>query len=184
MVDSAFSVNVATVMHKPGTMRELELDVTVPERIGEGMLYFERGTDLEIDLRLETLVDGILATADVHGTLTGQCSRCLDDISQDWDGHIAELFGYELDDSIEYAITDDRVDLEGPIRDAVVLDLPFQPLCREDCFGLDPATGEKLTEAPADPRPEVDPRWAALQGLLPDAAADSAPLESGTSNEN
>ncbi|MFD2674712.1 YceD family protein [Gulosibacter bifidus] len=179
MVDSAFSVNVATIMHKPGTMRELELDVVVPERIGEGMLYFDRGAELEIDLRLETLVDGILATADVHGTLTGQCSRCLDDIAQEWDGHIAELYGYELDESIEYAITDDRIDLEGPIRDAVVLELPFQPLCAEDCYGLDPETGEKRTAPAAEPTPELDPRWAALEGLLSnndgDALTDAAP---------
>lgn len=160
-------------MHKPGSMRELEFDVTVPERIGEGMLYFDRGAELEIDLRLETLVDGILATADVRGTLTGQCSRCLDEIAADWNGHVAELFGYELDESIEYAITDDRIDLEGPVRDAVVLDLPFQPLCREDCYGLDPETGEKRTAPAPEPEAEPDPRWAALEGLLSDDQRES-----------
>lgn len=173
MADSPFFVTVATIMQKPGSMCELELDVVVPERIGEGMLYFDKGAELEVDLRLETLVDGILATADIRGTLTGQCSRCLEGIEREWSGHIAELYGYELDESIEYAIVDDRIDLEGPIRDAVVLELPFNPLCREDCYGIDPETGEKRTEPAPEPQAEPDPRWAALEGLLRDDEKDA-----------
>jgi len=48
----------------------------------------------------------------------------------------------------------------------VVLALPFQPVCREDCPGLDPETGEKRTSSSEGPaREEVDPRWAALEGF-------------------
>ncbi|MFD2757950.1 YceD family protein [Gulosibacter faecalis] len=175
MAASPYEVNVATIMHKPGSMREFELDVTVPERIGEGMLYFDKGAELEVDLKLETLVDGILATADVRGTLTGNCSRCLTPLEEDWSGHVAEMFGYQADESLEYALDGDMINLEGPIRDAVVLDLPFQPLCEPDCLGLDPATGERLTEPlPEDDEP-IDPRWAQLEQLLRDDA------ESGSS---
>jgi uncharacterized protein len=45
-----------------------------------------------------------------------------------------------------YTVVDDSLDLEGIIRDAVVLDLPFQPVCKPECYGLDPQTGEKRTE--------------------------------------
>jgi len=165
MAASPYEVNVATIMHKPGSMRELELDVVVPERIGEGMLYFDKGAELEVDLRLETLVDGILATADVRGTLTGNCSRCLQPLEEEWSGHVAEMFGYQADESLEYALDGDVVNLEGPIRDAVVLDLPFQPLCEPGCLGLDPVTGEKLTEPLPEVAEEVDPRWAQLEQL-------------------
>jgi uncharacterized protein len=49
----------------------------------------------------------------------------------------------------------------------VVLDLPFQPVCQPDCFGLDQATGEKRTEPWTGPEPEaLDPRWQALSELL------------------
>lgn len=168
MAASPYEVNVATIMGKPGSMRELELEVAVPERIGVGMLYFEAGAQLEVALRLETLVDGILATADVRGTLTGSCSRCLQPLEEQWSGHIAEMFGYQADESLEYAVVDDRINLEGPIRDAVVLDLPFQPLCSPDCLGLDPQTGQKLTEPLADAPAEIDPRWSKLEQLLRD----------------
>ncbi|MGO1543997.1 MAG: YceD family protein [Gulosibacter sp.] len=166
MTTSPYAVNVATIVNRPGTMRELELDVTVPERIGEGMIYFDRGAVLEIDLRLETLMDGILATADVSGTLTGNCSRCLQDLSQSWSGTVTELYSYEPEESVEYVIKQDLLDLEGPIRDAVVLELPFQPLCEPGCLGLDPDTGEKLTEPLPEPEESTDPRWDKLRDLL------------------
>ena len=170
MPTSPYVVNVSPLIQKPGMMRELELDITVPERIGEGLLYFDRGAELELDLRLESLHDGILATADVRGTLTGQCGRCLQDISEPWSGRFAELFGLQADESLVYAVEEEAVDLEGPLRDTVVLDLPFQPLCDPDCLGLDPATGEKLTEPLPEPEPPIDPRWAQLQQLLDDPA--------------
>jgi uncharacterized protein len=51
----------------------------------------------------------------------------------------------------------------------VVLSLPFQPVCREDCPGLDPETGEKLADNPdRKPREVLDPRWSALEGLRSD----------------
>lgn len=175
MTTSPYAVNVATLINRPGTMRELELDVTVPERIGEGMLYFDKGAVLEIDLRLESLVDGVLATAEVSGTLTGQCSRCLQDLAEPWSGTVTELYSFEKDESVEYLVKDDLLDLEGPIRDAVVLELPFQPLCEPGCLGLDPETGEKLTEPRPEPEAEIDPRWEQLKGLLEsdEAAADT-----------
>jgi len=52
------------------------------------------------------------------------------------------------------------------LRDEVVLDLPFQPLCREDCAGLCTVCGVNLNDHP-DHEHEVvgDPRWEALRGL-------------------
>ena len=59
------------------------------------------------------------------------------------------------------------MDLEPPLRDAVVLALPFQPVCRLDCPGLDPESGAvRDAEAAAVPAAQLDPRWAALAGLL------------------
>jgi uncharacterized protein len=60
------------------------------------------------------------------------------------------------------------VDCEQLVRDAVVLELPFQPLCDEDCLGLDPETGEKLAEPRSTTSQDIDPRWAALEALVSD----------------
>ncbi len=55
----------------------------------------------------------------------------------------------------------------------MVLALPFQPVCRPDCPGLDPVTGERLADIGEQRAHEVlDPRWAALSAFT---QSDSAP---------
>ena len=44
----------------------------------------------------------------------------------------------------------DLIDLEPVVRDAVVLALPVNPLCREDCPGLCPECGVPWDDLPAD----------------------------------
>ena len=57
----------------------------------------------------------------------------------------------------------DLIDLEPALRDAVVLALPTNPLCRDDCPGLCPECGAHWDDLPADhSHQQVDPRWAAL----------------------
>ena len=60
----------------------------------------------------------------------------------------------------------DLIDLEPVLRDAVVLALPLRPLCRDDCPGLCAECGARLADDPDHGHETVDPRWAALQGLM------------------
>jgi len=180
---SPYVVNVATIIGKPGSMRELELALTVPDRIGEGLMYVPEGSPLDVKVRLETLHDGILATAEVVADAEGTCARCLAPIEETLRVDFAELFAYSRGEDLEYEVHDDTVDLEPPIRDAVVLALPFQPLDRPDCPGLDPATGEKLTEPLPEEAAEVDPRWAALASFETSAPPREEPAATGHSEE-
>ncbi len=60
----------------------------------------------------------------------------------------------------------DQVDLELVSREAILLDLPLAPLCREDCAGLCPTCGIDLNEGACDCAPSTaDPRWSALDAL-------------------
>ncbi len=157
---------VRDLMQRPGEMREQQLTVSVPEQFGEGLVAVRAGSTLEIDLRLESVHEGILATAEVDGTADGECGRCLIDIAQPVEVEFQELFAYHSGEAFEYEVQDDHVDLEPLIRDAVVLALPFQPVCRPDCPGLDPETGLRLADHPELDTPEhADPRWAALAGF-------------------
>ncbi|WBU39195.1 YceD family protein [Homoserinibacter sp. YIM 151385] len=154
-------------------MRELELELTAPEQIGEAVAVVREGEPVRIDLRLESLHDGILVTADVRTTARGECVRCLDPVELPVRVDIQELFGYSVDEALDYQVRDDHVDLEPVVRDAVVLSLPFQPVCRPDCAGLDPETGEKLAPGTTPQQREVmDPRWAALEGFEADTTTD------------
>ncbi|KAB1659720.1 DUF177 domain-containing protein [Pseudoclavibacter chungangensis] len=153
-------------------MRELELDLPVAEHIGEGLIAVPEGSTAHVDVRLESLHDGILASGDARVELAGECSRCLEPITDELEVDFAELFAYARDEAYEYVVEADHVDLEPAVRDAVVLALPFQPVCRPDCLGLDPATGEKLQQPLPDRAEPTDPRWAALTQF---DASDSAP---------
>ena len=160
-----FSVNVIDVSHRIGEDREVRLDETLSERWGEGMAYIEKGDVVGVDLRLEGLHDGILVSADIDATASGECVRCLDPVSIPIQVEFQELFAYSPTEELEFSVHDNHVNCEQLVRDAVVLALPFQPLCDEDCLGLDPATGEKLTEPRTHNADSIDPRWAALEAL-------------------
>ncbi len=70
------------------------------------------------------------------------------------------------DDGEIHRLDGDLLDLEQAVRDAVVLALVAQPLCREDCQGLCSMCGERLGDTGSDHRHEAnDPRWAALGAL-------------------
>jgi len=165
---SPYVVNVRDLVHRPGEMRERELDFAVPEKLGEGAAAVRAGEPLHLELRLEGLHDGILVSAEVDTVAHGECVRCLDPVEIDVEVEFQELFAYSEDEAFDFAIRDDHVNLESVVRDAVVLALPFQPVCRPDCPGLDPVTGEKLPDgAERQSREVLDPRWAALEGFQP-----------------
>jgi uncharacterized protein len=135
---SPFSISVFDLIRRPGEMREFERDVVLDERLGNAVIAVDKGTAVQADVRLESLHDGILVSAQVDSTATGECVRCLIDVALPVEVEIQEVFAYDEDEAFEYRVQDDHVDLEPVIRDAVVLSLPFQPVCQEDCLGLCP----------------------------------------------
>lgn len=178
MTDSPLNILVRDLIGQPGQMRELSRDVPAPSQLGEGLVNVPAGELIELDLRLESVHEGILVTGDVATTARGECGRCLDEVALDLEVEFQELFAYHRDEACEYDVQDDHVNLEPIIRDAVVLALPFQPVCRPDCPGLDPQTGLKLVgESGLTPAAVRDPRWDALTQFAASNEAD--PAEAG-----
>ena len=117
-------------------------------------------------------MEGVLVTGTARAALEGECVRCLEPITEEIEVRFQELFVYddrEVDPDEELEVSklqDDLVDLEPLLRDAVVLALPFQPLCEDDCPGLCAECGARLADDPDHTHGEpVDPRWAALATL-------------------
>jgi len=164
-----FSINVRDIVHHPGEMREASLEVAVAERWGEGLVAVAEGEPVVVDVRLESVHEGILASGTVDTEYTGVCGRCLNDIAERLQVEFQELFAYPGEEATDFEVQDDHVDLETLVRDATVLALPFQPVCQPDCPGLDPATGERRTEnTGSEQSVPTDSRWAALQEYTPD----------------
>ncbi|WP_066520039.1 YceD family protein [Curtobacterium ammoniigenes] len=175
-----YAIRIRDLAQRPGEMRTLERDITVPETLGAGQIVVPEGATLQLDLRLESLHEGILVSGHASAEAVGACSRCLIEITEPVEVDFAELFAYDASEDFDYQVHDDHVDCEPVVRDAVVLSLPFQPVCRPDCPGLDPVTGERLADVGERAAPEqIDPRWAALQELRANGGAntDAEPTE-------
>ena len=162
---SPYVQNVRDLVRHPGEMRERTLDVTVPEHLGEGMVAVREGTGLHLEVKLESLHEGVLASGSVLGTAEGECALCLAPVSLPVQVEFAELFGYPADEPFDHQLDGDLLDLEPVVRDAVVLALPFQPECVDGCEDLELAPGISLVRADAEQEKPADPRWAALQAL-------------------
>ncbi|MFD1722474.1 YceD family protein [Amnibacterium endophyticum] len=162
---SPYVQNVRDLVRHPGEMRERTVDLEVPERLGEGLVAVQQGSPLHVDLRLESLHEGVLASGDVVATAQGECARCLAPVSLPVEVEFAELFGYPADEPFDHQLDGDLLDLEPVVRDAVVLALPFQPECVDGCEDLELGPGISLITADARAEEPADPRWAALQGF-------------------
>jgi uncharacterized protein len=117
--------------------------------------------------------EGVLVTGSVSAAVEGVCGRCLREIGEEIEVPVQELYAYEHSTTEETTDSDevgrmlgDLVDLEPAVRNAVVLTLPTNPLCRPDCPGLCPECGVYRDDLPADhSHGDVDPRWVALRNL-------------------
>ncbi|MGO3153257.1 MAG: YceD family protein [Galactobacter sp.] len=171
---SPWVFGVQDLVRVAGTMREESGVFRAPADLSLALIGVEEGSDVETDLRLEAVHEGVLATGTATVHVTGECGRCLDPIVYDLDVDLQELFFSKdrivqgEDDEEQFLIENDYIDLEPVLRDAVVTNLPFQPVCREDCQGLCAQCGVRLDENPGHHHDVVDPRWAALQGLTND----------------
>ncbi|MFT4156612.1 MAG: DUF177 domain-containing protein [Microbacterium sp.] len=178
-MNGPFVLPVRDIVRRPGEMREHEFTVTLSEQWGEGIVSLAAGSALVVEVRLESVHEGILVSGAADGEYSGECGRCLTEIARPVEVEFQELFAYPGEEETDFEVQDDHVDLETLVRDAAVLSLPFQPVCQPDCLGLDPKTGEKLTvSAGSEQVAPIDPRWSALQEITDqDGTAHSRDVE-------
>ena len=182
------------LVRRPGTMREDSRQVTTTEPLGTDVIAVPTGEPVDLELRMESVVEGILATGTAHATARGECVRCLDEIVEPLDVTFQELFAYpdraahhqqvesrsssesdkdaNADEDEQRVLDGDLMDLEEVVRDAVVTALPFQPVCQDDCPGLCSECGARLADDPDHQHDVIDPRWSALAGLATPTADD------------
>ncbi|MFC0862469.1 DUF177 domain-containing protein [Sphaerimonospora cavernae] len=167
---------------RPGSMRRLNLTLPAPADLAVGMIGVPKDADVELDLRLEAVMEGVLVTGTARAQLSGECSRCLEPLASEIEVDFQELYFYSADPAFpggdaggedDLFLDGELLDLEPVFRDAVVLALPLSPVCGDACLGLCAECGIRLAEAGPDHRHEkIDSRWAALQGLEMDNEDD------------
>jgi uncharacterized protein len=162
---SPYLLNVRELLRSPGEMQERHLHFAAPEHFGEGMASVREGAEVDIDVKLESLHEGVLASGTVVATADGECARCLAPVTIPLDVEFAELFAYPADEPFDHQLEGDQLDLEPVVRDAVVLALPFRPECAGGCEDLDLGPDIRLITEDVQQEAPADPRWAALQGF-------------------
>jgi uncharacterized protein len=175
---SPLVINISRLGRRPGSMMTFSESVPNPSRIGLDLVGIDEGAPLNLDLRMESVSEGVLVTGTVSAPTSGECARCLTPITGEVEIDLTELFAYPDSATDETTEADemgrvggsgqpDTVDLEQPIIDAIGLALPLSPLCGPDCMGLCPQCGVPLATAEPDHHhDQIDPRWAKLAGLL------------------
>lgn len=161
-----------------GAMKTIQRVAEAPSGIGMDVIGVPPGSPVDLDLRLESVVEGVLVTGTAVVSLQGQCARCLEPIASPEEVDLQELYLYpdkEPDDDEASRVDGELLDLEPLLRDTVVLDLPYTPLCRPDCAGLCPECGANLNDDPEHRHDDrVDPRWAGLTEWTTDPDDDEA----------
>jgi DUF177 domain-containing protein len=155
---------------RPGSSRRVSRGVPAPTDLGIAVIGVPEGSPVDLELLLESVLEGVLVSGTAAVRLVGECARCLDPVTDKMTVELQELYAYPESDVREdeaSRLEGDLLDLEPVLRDAVVLALPFRPVCAEDCAGLCPECGAQLKNEPGHHHGvPVDPRWAALADLL------------------
>jgi uncharacterized protein len=168
-------VGVTELRRRPGTQRPVHVVAPLPG-LATSVAQVQPGTEVVLDGVLEAVEGGITLTGTVRAAWTAECRRCLEEVTGTVEAELSEVFEARPTPGETYPIEGDDVDLEPVLRDAVLLDLPLAPLCRDDCRG--PAPDAFPARLPDEAEPDAegadagdarrDPRWAALDVLRQD----------------
>lgn len=158
-----FLINTVELRRSVGNQREFAETVAIDD-LALPSVRVRAGSELRVELLLETLSGGVAVTGTVSGTWQGECRRCLDPVDGVLVVEIAEVYEDHPTEGETYPISGDHLDLEPMVRELTLLGLPIDALCRTDCVG--PLPDEfPVAVAEDDVLPPSDPRWAALDAL-------------------
>lgn len=155
---------------RPGSMRHVRRAVAAPADWALELVRVPADADVELDFRLEAVMEGVLVTGTADAPIAADCGRCLEPMTDRITVDVQELYGYEPapDDAEAPVLEGDLLDLTDLLRDAVLLALPLNPVCTDDCAGLCAGCGGKVADLDPDHvHDTLDPRWAALGTIAP-----------------
>ena len=171
-----FVVHVAKLRRVLGTRwHEVRTGPVDPERVIVSRFPADStvplGAEATCEVTLESFAGGVMVTGTVAAPWKGLCRRCASPVEGMLRIPVRERFTEpgtrygDPDDDDAYPVVDDELDLGPMVRDAVVLELPLAPLCREECRGLCPYCGCDRNEEACDCEAPRDSRWANLDVL-------------------
>lgn len=162
---TAFRLDVADLLHRPGSRRAVHLDAPLPGLVVGGSAVPD-DEPVVVDVLLERVHEGIVVRGAARTRWTAACSRCLRPVAGELTAEIRELYEPDPLEGETYPLSNEHLDLALAVRDAFLVELPAAPLCRADCAGLCPVCGtDRNDEQCSCDTTVADPRWAALSQL-------------------
>lgn len=156
---------------------------------------FRATEPLKVSADLRKVSDGVLLKGQFTSRVVAECKRCLteaklelpvsftlnlvpeslvrgedvldEDEQEEKDkGHGESGGSFAMDDTDEEVFDGKIIDLEPIVREQLLLALPMNVVCREDCSGLCTNCGQNLNEKQCGCETKfVDPRLAALKNI-------------------
>lgn len=124
------------------------------------------GDLVRVRARLEAVSAGIMVSASIESSWTGQCRRCLEEARGPLELRVRELYAAKAGGEEAYPMSGSLLDLQPMVRDAILLELPQVPLCRDDCAGLCSVCGMNLNRVKCEcGTVRGDACWAVLDEL-------------------
>ena len=165
-MNGPWDIPIAELSRARGSRRPVQVSAPV-SGLAITDSHVAEGADVTADVVLESLdEEAILVTGTVAAPWIGVCRRCLGEARGHIRSEVRDLYESSPEAEDIYPLGADRLDLEPLARDAVLLELPQAPLCREDCLGLCPTCGADRNAGDCGHAvDDIDPRWAALDDL-------------------
>ena len=183
MTTNPWLVPITTLRRSIGSRREEHRRARIGElRVADSTVPPD--AEVDADAILDAVDGGIEVTATIEAPWASECRRCLKPLAGTLRTQVREMYRPRTagepaeDDEETYPLNGEQLDLRPLVRDAILLDLPIAPLCRNDCRGLCATCGADLNDGPCGcPPPAADPRWAVLDQLreAPGSAGGTEP---------
>ncbi|MGI6703134.1 MAG: YceD family protein [Clostridia bacterium] len=146
----------------------------MPFELAEDIIAMDHGgerVDFSGPVQIKGSVDRdgdlIIVTGEVQTEAILQCSRCLRTVRHSLRAAFKQEYSETGDGEDVLPAKVDRIDLEIPVRESILLELPVKVLCTEECRGLCPVCGADRNEGECGCKhEEIDPRMQRLKELL------------------
>ena len=121
---------------------------------------FTSDTPVTYELQVRAAAGSILVSGSVQGKVSATCGRCLEFVELEVCAEDIELYYAKSD------ITEEELDITADIRDELLIELPMNPLCSEDCQGLCPVCGINRNRKKCQCAPKGNLAWSALDNII------------------
>jgi uncharacterized protein len=143
------TIDLAQLSLSPGQGRSLEPELLLdPIHLGRQDYVPGEAQDARLDVS-RTAGEGYALRLRFRTEVSGPCVRCLEEagLSEEIDAREVDQPRAGDEELRSPYVDEGHLDIRRWADDALVLALPSQPLCREDCKGLCAVCGESLNTA-------------------------------------